>query len=62
MDERMRSFIERLNFGQPYLLLGQQYLAETITDKFYEVVSERLGSNKKDTTNLSVWKRLAIQF
>ena len=33
MDERMRSFIERLNFGQPYLLLGQQYLAETITDK-----------------------------
>ena len=48
MDERMRSFIERLNFGQPYLLLGQQYLAETITDKFYEVVSERLGSNKKD--------------
>lgn len=48
MDERMRSFIERLNFGQPYLLLGQQYLAETITDKFYEVVSKRLGSNKKD--------------
>ena len=29
----MRSFIERLNFGQPYLLLGQQYLAETKKQK-----------------------------
>lgn len=44
----MRSFIERLNFGQPYLLLGQQYLAEDITNNFYEVVAERLGSDKKD--------------
>ena len=48
MDERMRGFIERLNYGQPYLMLGQQYLAEPITDKFYEVVSERLGSDRKD--------------
>lgn len=48
MDERMRSFIERLNFGQPYLLLGQQYLAQVATDKFYEVVAERLGSDRKN--------------
>lgn len=48
MDERIRGFIERLNYGQPYLMLGQQYLAEPITDKFYEVVSERLGSDRKD--------------
>lgn len=48
MNERMKSFIERLNFGQPYLLLGQQYLAETITNKFYDVVSTRLESDIKD--------------
>ena len=48
MDERIRGFIERLNYGQPYLMLGQQYLAEPITDRFYEEVSERLGSDRKD--------------
>ncbi len=48
MDESTRSFIERLNYGQPYLLLGQQYLAEPITNSFYELVSERLKSEIKD--------------
>lgn len=48
MDESIRSFIERLNYGQSYLLLGQQYLAEPITNSYYEVVAEWLKSEKKD--------------
>lgn len=48
MDERIRSFIERLNFGQPYLLLGQEYLAENVTNNFYAVVAERLGSDQRN--------------
>lgn len=48
MDKKMKNFVDRLNFGQSYLLLGQQYLAETITNSYYERVAERLGTDKKD--------------
>ncbi|MGN0244671.1 MAG: hypothetical protein ACI4DK_01750 [Lachnospiraceae bacterium] len=56
MDERMRSFIERLNFGQPYLLLGQEYLAENITNNFYGVVAERLGSDQRNCNIFWNWR------
>lgn len=48
MNENMRNFIDRLNFGQPYLLLGQQYLAETVTNNFYKKVSKRVGCDAND--------------
>lgn len=47
MDKKMKNFVDRLNFGQSYLLLGQQYLAETITNSYYERVAERLGTDKR---------------
>lgn len=48
MDIKMRSFIERLNDGQPYLLLGQQYLSDSVTKKFYEKISHKLMGNTLD--------------
>jgi len=48
MDAKMISFIERLNEGQPYLLLGQQYLSDSVTKKFYEKVSNKLKGKARD--------------
>lgn len=42
MNQEMKSFIDRLNYGHPYLLLGQEYLTDTVTDIFYEKVSKHL--------------------
>ena len=42
MNQVMNSFIDRVNYGHPYLLLGQEYLSDTVTDIFYQKVSKHL--------------------
>lgn len=44
MNQVMHRFIDRLNFGQPYLLLGQNYLADTVTNDYYKNISNHLES------------------
>ncbi len=55
MKEAMNRFIDRLNFGQAYLLLGQNYLADAITKDYYKSVSNYLNITN---TNADIYLEL----
>ena len=55
MSDALDTFVERLNYGQPYLFLGQSYLSE-YKKSYYSLAASKLSADPNSNAYLSIEK------